>query len=126
MSSDTTSVSSPPALAYQEPGTTGTRSSGGWCQAGLADAYYEVSGQVIRIDSTISPEMNRSGAPRMARAAVFGLGGALAGAGLYYAFLGATGYEIGIVALAAGWLVGRRAQQGPDGGGWGTRLSPRG
>jgi hypothetical protein len=125
MSSDTTSVSSPPTPACQAP-TTVTLSLGR-CQAGIADAYCEITGQVIRTDSPTPPEASRSGGPRMARVAALGLGGALAGSGIYYAVLGGTGYEIGLVALAAGWLVTRGGQQGPDGGGtWGTRLSPRG
>jgi hypothetical protein len=48
-----------------------------------------------------------------------GLGGAIVGAGIYYAILAATGYEIGLVAIAVGWLVGRGVQKGSNGiGGW--------
>jgi len=60
-----------------------------------------------------------NGATRLLRAAAFGMGGALVGAGIYYAILAATGYEIGLVAIAVGWLVGRGVQKGSRGvGGW--------
>jgi hypothetical protein len=60
-----------------------------------------------------------SGTSRMMRAAVYGMGGAILGAGIYYAILAATGYEIGLVAILVGWLVGRGVQKGSRGtGGW--------
>jgi len=41
------------------------------------------------------------------------------GAGIYYAILAITGYEIGLVAIAVGWLVGRGVHKGSNGvGGW--------
>ena len=41
------------------------------------------------------------------------------GAGIYYAILAATGYEIGLVAILVGWLVGLAVQKGSNGvGGW--------
>ncbi|HEU4828187.1 MAG TPA: hypothetical protein VFT04_03225, partial [Gemmatimonadales bacterium] len=50
---------------------------------------------------------------------LYGLGGAVAGAALYYAILAITGYEIGLVAIAVGWLVGRAVQLGArNRGGW--------
>lgn len=112
MSSDATPVSSPQAPACDDSGNTVTQSGHlGRCQAGIAEAYFEAT----------EPGSSRTGRSRMLRVAGFGLGGVLAGAGIYYAFPAMPGYEIGLVALAAGWLAGRLAE--PVAGGWRTRLS---
>ncbi len=46
------------------------------------------------------------------RACAFGLGGALVGAALYYGVIALTGYEIGLVAIAIGYIVGRAVRKG--------------
>jgi hypothetical protein len=44
---------------------------------------------------------------------------AIVGAGIYYAILALTGYEIGLVAIAVGFLVGGGVRRGADArGGW--------
>jgi len=65
-------------------------------------------------------ELSRgSGAGRFARAAAFGLGAAAVGAGIYYAILVLTGYEVGLVAILVGWFVGQAVHRGAGGrGGW--------
>ena len=65
-------------------------------------------------------ELSRgSGAGRFARAAAFGLGAAAVGAGIYYAILVLTGYEVGLVAILVGWFVGQAVHRGGGGrGGW--------
>ena len=42
-------------------------------------------------------------------------GAAILGAILYFAVTAITGYEIGLVAIAVGWLVGRAIQKGTGG-----------
>jgi hypothetical protein len=121
MSSDATRVSSPEALRFDEPAAGAGAPVCGRCQAAIADAYYEVNGHVVCAGCKTALEQSAtgSGASRMLRATAFGLGGAIVGAGVYYAILAVTGYEIGLVAIAVGWLVGRGVQKGSDGtGGW--------
>jgi hypothetical protein len=121
MSPDATPVSSPEGLRFDEPAAGAGAPSCGRCQAAIADAYYEVNGHVVCAGCKAALEQSAtgSGASRILRATAFGLGGAIAGAGVYYAILAVTGYEIGLVAIAVGWLVGRGVQKGSDGrGGW--------
>lgn len=46
-----------------------------------------------------------------------GVAGAIVGAGVYYAVRALTGYEIGIIAIAFGWLVGKGVSRGSGGRG---------
>jgi hypothetical protein len=121
MSSDATPVSSPEGLRFDEPAAGTGAPICGRCQAAIADSYYEVNGHVVCPGCKTALEQSPTGssASRMLRATAFGLGGAIVGAGIYYAILAATGYEIGLVAIAVGWLVGRGVQKGSHGtGGW--------
>jgi len=53
------------------------------------------------------------------KAALAGCGAAAVGAGIYYAVLALSGYEVGIVAILVGFLVGRAVRWGSKGrGGW--------
>jgi hypothetical protein len=121
MSSDATPVSSPEGLRFDEPAAGAGAPVCGRCQAAIADAYYEVNGHVVcpGCKTALEQTPTGSGASRMLRATAFGLGGAILGAGIYYAILAATGYEIGLVAIAVGWLVGLGVHKGSEGrGGW--------
>jgi hypothetical protein len=48
----------------------------------------------------------------LVRAAVFGLGAAIAGAILYYAIIAITNLEIGLVAIVIGYMVGWAVRKG--------------
>jgi hypothetical protein len=122
MSPDATPVSSPEGLRFDEPAAGAGAPNCARCQAAIADAYYEVNGHVVcaGCKAALEQSATASGASRFLRATAFGLGGAIAGAGVYYAILAVTGYEIGLVAIAVGWLVGRGVHKGSGGrGGWG-------
>ena len=58
-----------------------------------------------------------TGASRFMRASFFGFIGGAIGAGIYYAVLAITGYEIGLVAIVVGFLVGAAVRIGSGGGG---------
>jgi len=121
MSSDATPVSSPEGLRFDEPASGAGAPTCAQCQAAIADAYYEVNGHVVcpGCKTALERSPTGSGTSRLLRATAFGLGGAIVGAGIYYAILAVTGYEIGLVAIAVGWLVGRGVQKGSHGtGGW--------
>jgi len=60
-----------------------------------------------------------SGGGRFVRAVVGGFAAAVAGALLYYAVLSLTGYEIGLIAIAVGFMVGWAVRWGAQHrGGW--------
>jgi hypothetical protein len=57
------------------------------------------------------------GSAGLVRAIVFGLGAGAASALLYYVVLRLSGYHIGLLAIAVGWLVGQGVRVGSGGRG---------
>ena len=92
------------------------------CHAAIRDSYYTSGGRLIcihcadRVRATEPPEPGTRG---LLRAALFGAGAALLGTIVYFAVLALSGYEIGIIAVGVGWLVGKAVRKGGYGcGGW--------
>jgi hypothetical protein len=70
-------------------------------------------------DGVANEAIPGNGASRLLRAAAAGLGGAVVGAGIYYAVLAITNYEVGLIAILVGLLVGGGVRWGSHGrGGW--------
>jgi hypothetical protein len=72
--------------------------------------YYEAAGRTVCRHCKARDEAANGSASAgrgMAGAAVFGAMGALAGAAIYLGILFATGYEVGLVAILVGWIVGK-------------------
>jgi hypothetical protein len=90
------------------------------CQQPVVDRYFDVNGQMTcatcreTIANTLEKDPGWS-APFIALAA--GVGGGLAGAILYYAVVKITGYEIGLIAIVVGLIVGRAVRWGSRGRG---------
>lgn len=90
------------------------------CERTLHDAYFEVSGQPSCEKCRYEAEERHnqgSGAGRFGRAVVGGGFAGLLGAGIYYAVLALTGYEVGLVAIVVGFLVGFGVRWGSRGRG---------
>lgn len=85
------------------------------CKKEISSAYYEVNGAVVcascraQIDAQLT---GGSGSARFTKAVGLGLLAAAAGSAIYYAILALTGYEIGLVAIAVGFLVGKAVNRG--------------
>jgi hypothetical protein len=80
------------------------------CSQPIQAVYYEAGGSVVcaRCRGKLESSVGSAGkGGRILRASTFGLLGAVAGSGAYYAIRAVTGYEIGIVAILVGWGVGR-------------------
>jgi len=111
-------------LSFEEAELDGQ--SGGlactFCSAELRSMYFEVNGTATCEKCRYEIEKlqtSGSGIARIVRAGVAGLGAAAVGAGIYYAVLELTGYEIGLIAIAVGFLVGGAVRWGSQGrGGW--------
>lgn len=90
------------------------------CQREITDEYFDVSGQQVcascRDVIAESGEIPRGAVP-LVRAALFGFAAAVAGAILYYAVIAITNFEIGLVAIAIGFMVGYAIQKGTRGRG---------
>src|SRR6185436_19512382 len=84
----------------------------------IADLYYENGGRTFcadcthRIGDALAPRFETG---RFVRAALFGLGGAIGGAAVYFGVLAVTGYEVGLIAIVAGFMVGWTVHRGAGG-----------
>lgn len=97
-----------------------------FCGRPLTTTYWAVADQVSCGDCRERWQdalTGGSGALRFARASVFGLIAGALGATLYFAIAALTGYEIGIVAIVVGAMVGWAVRRGADHrGGWAYQL----
>jgi len=90
------------------------------CQTRLEDEYYEINGRTFcgdcrgKIEAVA--ETPRGLAP-LGIAAIFGLGAAVAGAAIYYAVIAITHFEIGLIAILIGYMVGYAVRRGAGGRG---------
>lgn len=90
------------------------------CQSPVASTYFDVNGQptcpTCRDQLVASVRVDR-GLRGTLTAAMAGLGAAVAGALLYYAVVAITGYEIGLIAVVVGFMVGSAVKWGSGGSG---------
>jgi hypothetical protein len=92
----------------------------GVCQKPIKTLYYETGGQIVcpicrqQLAGSNVAGVDPGG---FVRSILFGLGGAIAGAALYYAVIAATGYEIGLIAIVVGFMVGYMVRRGARGKG---------
>jgi hypothetical protein len=101
-------------------GATATSLACSACSTDITTSYYEVNGAIVCTScrGTLRAQFaGGSSAGRFGKAVGFGLIAAAVGSGLYYAVLTLTGYEIGLVAIVVGFLVGRAVNRGSQGRG---------
>ena len=90
------------------------------CQAPITGEYYDVNGQTVcpackvQVAQTLAAS---PGAGALPKAIAGGIVGGIIGASIYFAVLALSGYEIGIIAIAVGWLVGKGVNLGTGGRG---------
>jgi hypothetical protein len=90
------------------------------CQKPITTYYYEAGGQVVCAsckNKVQASNVRGVAASGFLRATLFGVGGAAAGAAVYYAVLATTGYEIGLIAILVGFMVGYAVRLGARGQG---------
>lgn len=96
------------------------------CNTAITGTYFEVNGKLVCPGCEQQLRASRTGGSRARRALtalVFGVAAALAGALLYSGVARLTGYNIGLVAIAVGWMVGTAVSRGSSGrGGVGYQL----
>ena len=92
------------------------------CAAEIDDVYYEVAGNVTCDGCHATAAASRtggSGAARLLRATFLGVVAAVLGGILYWGFTALTGWELGLVAIVVGLLVGGAVKVGAQArGGW--------
>ncbi len=104
-----------------EPSTATTDRSCTGCRRPIEEEYHMANMQVVctpcRTVLEAGPQGTRTG--RVGRALLFGAGAAVAGGLVYLVVATVTGYEIGLIAILVGWMVGRAVSLGSEHrGGW--------
>jgi hypothetical protein len=90
------------------------------CKAPITSEYYQANGQTICPtcrDQVAKIGIGGSGAARFGKALIAGFGAGFLGFLLYYFVLKITGYNIGLIAIAVGWMVGTAVRWGSEGRG---------
>ena len=85
------------------------------CKQPLTGVYYQVNGtpSCERCKTQLQyDQMSGSAAGNILRAGTFGLLAALAGGALWYAVRATTGYEVGLIAILVGVMVGAAVRAG--------------
>jgi hypothetical protein len=85
------------------------------CRTSIETTYFEVNGSILcrlcRSRAESAAETPRGIVPFLT-AAVYGLGAGVVGAIIYYAVIAITNFEIGIVAILIGYMVGYAVHKG--------------
>jgi hypothetical protein len=90
------------------------------CSRPITSTYYDVSGRSTCAEcrTRIGTMMETpTGVGPFLMATIFGIGAGIAGAIVYYGVIALTDFEIGIVAILIGWMVGYAVRKGAGGGG---------
>jgi len=90
------------------------------CGQPIETYYYHLGGATLCANCKQSVEQTlakQHAGDVFPRAAIFGLGAAVAGAAIYYGVIALLNLEIGIVAILIGYMVGAAIRKGARGGG---------
>jgi hypothetical protein len=107
-----------PAAAVSVGGSGGVTCAN--CQRSLIDVYHTANGEPICANCRHILEGATRGVTQPAvlvRALAFGLVATLAGAFLYWAVIRFANLEIGLIAIASGWMIGKALRAGANGRG---------
>jgi hypothetical protein len=87
------------------------------CGQDISGAHYRMNGALVCANCTeqIKNQMPKDSQAAFVRAVLFGVGGAILGFGMYVAFALVTGWMIGYISLAVGYLVGKAVVMGSRG-----------
>lgn len=90
------------------------------CNSAVATEYYHVNDRPVCAscrDTLLAATRTPRSAGPLLRAGLFGLGAAIVGAAIYYAVIAITNFEIGLVAILIGYMVGYGVRRGAGGRG---------
>ncbi len=112
-------------LQFDEAEYTGPEGSAPTCAAckrEIAEEYYSVNGAILcgPCRQNIAEALEGgSGTGRFLRASLFGLGAAVAGFAIYFGVMVVTHWQIGLISVLVGFMVGAAVRAGSRGrGGW--------
>jgi len=108
--------------AEYAPGEVPAAPSCGFCSQRITSVYFQIDDAVAcpRCRTTLVQKREAgSGFGRLMRASLYGSLAGVAGAALWYGVRTFTGYEVGLIGLAVGLMVGAAVRAGSAGrGGW--------
>lgn len=89
------------------------------CGARILTTYWQVNGRVVcpNCGGNIASAVAAPAKPMLLRGALYALGAAVLCAIGYALILVVTNYELAIVSIAVGWLIGQAARKGAEGQG---------
>lgn len=90
------------------------------CRQTIADHYFQVNGAILCERCSTAAKARLTGGPsfkRFAKACVCGFGAAIVGFAIYFGVLKLTGWEIGLISILVGYMVGAAVRKGSDGRG---------
>jgi hypothetical protein len=89
------------------------------CRRPIASTYYSVSGKIICPICCEKIQAAPAGNPasRFIKATLMGIGAGVVGAIIWFAILEVSNYEIGLVAVLVGYMVGKSVRKGSGGRG---------
>jgi hypothetical protein len=106
------------ALSANAPSSAGVTCAN--CKAAITTEYFHVGGHTVcaRCRNVIEASVaTPRGVGPLLKAGGFGIGAAIAGAIVYYGVIAITNFEIGIVAILIGYMVGYMVRKGAGGRG---------
>ncbi len=103
-------------MQFERAEFAGASATCAFCKQPVRDAYYQVGDQVAcercKTEFEVSQMETGSGLARFLRAGVFGLAAALLGGAIWYGVRAVTGYELGLIAVVVGLMVGGAVRAG--------------
>ena len=103
---------------YSAPITDGVNCAA--CGVAITDKYFQLNGAILcdRCSSAVKTQMTGGAAlPRFFKACLYGLAASIAGFLIYYGILKLTGFEIGLISILVGYMVGAAVRRGSGGRG---------
>src|SRR5262245_30087663 len=102
-------------LQFQQAEFEGPRCSA--CQAPLTGAYFQIEGHNVCPDCAerCRNDQVRPSHPALMKGLAYGFGAAIAGAILMGVISAVTGFQLALVAIAVGWMVGKAMRKGTGG-----------
>ncbi len=92
------------------------------CNQPIGETFFRIEGKTIcaPCQEKVNAQLTGgSGTERFLKASLYGTLAAVLGAGVYYAILAATGYELALISIGIGIIVGMAVKKGCGGrGGW--------
>ncbi len=87
------------------------------CQQAIPDHYFQINGQILceRCSTAVKAGLTGgSSIRRFVKACVYGFGAAVGGFAVYFGVLKLTGWEVGLVSILVGFMVGTAVRKGSE------------